>query len=176
MRKLKQCQSITKRHHSISRPGRKVKVPWVGYYLTLSHCRIRHLTWVEFIHTPIPYLGSGSRTSLGRCSDVFQSQVISDRAKTSNPIWQSPYITVSSPRRPKISYSNLSSAFCNLRGSHTGDATNQSCSLEWSLDNASNNDTMMEEVVEELKVLNIPFDIVGSQCPFRNVSIVMLKL
>jgi hypothetical protein len=37
------------------------------------------------------------------------------------------------------------------------------------LDNASNNDTMMEEVADELKVLNIPFDIVGNQIRCVNV-------
>jgi hypothetical protein len=31
------------------------------------------------------------------------------------------------------------------------------------LDNASNNDTMMEEVADELKALNIPFDMVGNR-------------
>ena len=37
------------------------------------------------------------------------------------------------------------------------------------LDNASNNDTMMEEVADELKVLNIPFDIVGNRIRCVNV-------
>jgi hypothetical protein len=37
------------------------------------------------------------------------------------------------------------------------------------LDNALNNDTMMEEVADELKVLNIPFDIVGNWIQYINV-------
>ena len=44
------------------------------------------------------------------------------------------------------------------------------------LNNASNNDIMMKEVADELKVLNIPFDIVGNQIQYVNVFYEMFQL
>lgn len=44
------------------------------------------------------------------------------------------------------------------------------------LDNASNNNTMMEEVTDELRVLNIPFDIVGNRirCVLQQKSFITI--